>query len=593
MRLFIAGEHLRAEDFLAPHARPEGGYVFRLYAPHARRVGLLLETTGRAPRLLYDLHPGPSGLWRGVVPGAQTGDRYTYLLEDAGGTERVKADPFALATAAPASPWAVLAPLPARRPEAARPQPRLVYEVHLPSWATPDPVPTAASLASTLLARARRIGASHIEFLPLTEYPHPDSWGYQVTHYFAPTARIGGPRVLEELVDRIHEAGFGVLLDWVGGHFAVDGFALSAFDGTPLYEARDPASRHHPDWGTLEFELGAGAVKSFLLSSALFWLERYGFDGLRVDAVSSILYRDYSRPEGTWRANAWGGRESIEGLGFLRRLTGSIALERPGAVLVAEESSNWPGVTEPVERGGLGFHMCWDCGWTHAARHFFGSREAGRRRNAGAWADRIVRERAERTVLPLSHDEVVHGKKTALSFMPGDGERRWANLRLFFTDLLTHPGCPLVFMGQEDAPRDEWNHRVPLPPPPDEGPRAGFVRLLERLGRLRRKGWLDGGEAGAAASWINQRPHDPLVLAFVRPVRRGRLLVLHNGSIRMIRDLVVEAPPGNWHLLLSTDSPAVGGRGRARAAAGEGRRPEDTLRVDLPPLSSLLFGQRP
>jgi 1,4-alpha-glucan branching enzyme len=590
MDRFLAGEHVRAADFLAPQAVRGGGHVFRLYAPHARRVTLVLDKPQQPSKILYDLHEGRRGLWCGLVDRAELGDRYAYLLEDGSGQARLKADPFAVATAAPASPWSVLTPAPRGRPEIDVGRPRLIYEVHLPSLVPSNRAPQADVLAADLVTRARRLGATHIEFLPLTEYPHADSWGYQVTHYFAPTARIGGPAVLAELIDLLHEAGLGVLLDWVGGHFAIDSFALASFDGAPVYEVRDSRARRHPDWGTFEFALDEGAVQSFLLSSALFWLERYGFDGLRVDAVSSILYRDYSRAPGTWRANAWGGRESIEGIGFLRRLTRAVARRRPRAVLVAEESSNWPGVTDPVEQGGLGFHMCWDCGWMHSARRFFASREEGRRRNAGSWAERIAREKPGLSVLPLSHDEVVHGKRTPLGFMPGDDERRWANLRLFFTDLLTHPGCPLVFMGQEDAPLEEWNHRLPPPPPAGDPRHAGFARLLERLALLRREGWLDGRDDGASIAWIDQTPYDPLVLAFVRPVHAGRLLVLHNGSVRMIRHLMLAVPHGSWHPLLNTDDVAFGGKGRARSTLDGDRDPSDVLRVAVPPHSSLLFG---
>ena len=592
MRLYLAGEHLRAADFLAPQPAPDGGYTFRLYAPRARQVGVVLLPRAEArPRILYNLHPDTDGLWRGIAPEARSGDRYAYVLRDLNGVKRIKADPFALETSAPATPLAVLRPLPPPRPVLTREPPRLVYEVHLPSWNGTPPSAAADETARALARRASRLGATHIEFLPLTEYPHADSWGYQVTHYFAPTARVGGPDGLAALIDGLHREGLGVLLDWVGGHFAVDRFGLAAFDGAPLYEARDPSARRHPDWGTLEFDFGEGVSKSFLLSSALFWLERYGFDGLRIDAVSSILYRDYSRPTGRWHPNAWGGRESIEGLGFLRRLTDDIRRRRPGAVLIAEESSNWPGVNDPPLSGGLGFDMCWDCGWIHAARKFFRSNEAGRRDDPGAWSTRIARTGAEAIILPLSHDEVVYGKGTPRTLLTADPERRWANLRLFFTFFLTHPGCPLLFMGQEDAPTEEWDHRrPPLPPSPPRDPeRRAFARLLARLGHLRRAGWLDG-KAAEAARWIAQNPYDRLVLAYERPVRNGRLLVVHNGSQRMLRDLALEAPGKAWRLLLSTDARVFGGRGRGRCVRGGGGAPGSGLLIDLPPFSSLLFG---
>jgi 1,4-alpha-glucan branching enzyme len=482
-------------------------------------------------------------------------------------------------------------------------EPMAVYEVHLGSWARvpeeDDRPLTYRELAPKLVAHVRRHGFTHVELLPVTEHPFTGSWGYQVSGYYAPTARYGDPDGLRFFVDYCHRHGVGVILDWVPAHFPRDDFALAQFDGTPLYEHADPRRGAHPDWGTLIFNYGRNEVRNFLIANALYWAREFHVDGLRVDAVASMLYLDYSRAAGEWVPNASGGRENLEAIAFLRELHDALRAEQPDVFTVAEESTAWPAVTRPTAEGGLGFTFKWNMGWMHDTLEFFRRDPVHRGFHLDQLTFAMLYEYTERYIMPLSHDEVVHGKGALLDKMPGDSWQRFANLRLLYTYQYTRPGKALLFMGAELAPDAEWSHDRSLDWHLTADPlRAGLSRFFEALGALYRASpslWrADPDPAGFA--WIACDDRENAVVSFVRRAGPDECVVVLNCTPVPRDDYRIGAPrAGRYRCLFSSDDPAFGGSGYETLVKLDTEpvpmhgHPQ-SLVLRLPPLAALVLG---
>ncbi|GAA3231977.1 1,4-alpha-glucan branching protein GlgB [Nonomuraea helvata] len=440
------------------------GTAFAVWAPNARGIRVVgdfnhWDGTAYPMRSL-----GRSGVWELFVPGVGAGERYKYQILGADGVWRDKADPMARRTEVPpltasvvdksAYAWGDDAWLADRLEKRPLDEPMSVYEVHLGSW---RPGLSYVELADQLSSYVSDMGFTHVELLPVAEHPFGGSWGYQVTSYYAPTARFGTPDEFRHFVDMMHQRGIGVLLDWVPAHFPMDDWALARFDGTPLYEHADPARGEHPDWGTYVFDFGRREVRNFLVANALFWLKEFHIDGLRVDAVASMLYLDYSRREGEWTPNIYGGRENLDAVEFLKEMNAVVYREAPGISTVAEESTAWPGVSRPVHLGGLGFGFKWNMGWMHDTLEYLRHEPVFRQYHHHQLTFSLLYAYSENYVLPLSHDEVVHGKGSLLGKMPGDEWQRFAQLRALLAFMWAHPGKQLLFMGGEFGQGSEWS----------------------------------------------------------------------------------------------------------------------------------------
>jgi 1,4-alpha-glucan branching enzyme len=468
VHLAAEGLHERLYEKLGAHVREVDGVrgtAFAVWAPNARSVSVVGDFNDWDGRLHQMRSLGSSGIWEVFLPGVEEGARYKLEIRYQDGSVHLRADPYALATEHPPATASVIH-TPRHewgdeewmeRRSASDPWrgPMSIYEVHLGSW---RPGLSFRELAEQLGEYVRELGFTHVELLPVMEHPFGGSWGYQVTSFFAPTARFGSPDDLRFLVDSLHRQGIGVILDWVPAHFPRDEWALARFDGTALYEHADPRRGAHPDWGTLVFNLARNEVKNFLLASALNWLREYHADGLRVDAVASMLYLDYSRKAGEWVPNAFGGREDLDAIAFLRELNTTIHAEVPGVISAAEESTSWPAVSRPIYTGGLGFGFKWNMGWMHDTLGYFAQDPVYRQYHHHELTFSMIYAFTENFILPLSHDEVVHGKGSLLNKMPGDRWQQQANLRSLYAYMWAHPGKKLLFMGGEIAQEREWNH---------------------------------------------------------------------------------------------------------------------------------------
>ena len=619
LHLLGEGTHYRVYDKLGAHpTRVAGvdGAIFSVWAPNARRVSVVGDWNlwdGR--RHPMRLHPS-NGIWELFLPGVRPGARYKYeILGPGGDLLALKADPMAFAfepggerTAAEVydldgyrwgdQPWMA---------ERARRQslgvPVSIYEVHLGSWRR---VPgegqrwlSYRELADQLSDYVTHMGFTHVELMPIMEHPFYGSWGYQGIGYYAPTRRYGDPHDFMAFVDRLHQRGIGVILDWVPAHFPRDPHGLAFFDGTHLYEHDDPRLREHPDWGTRVFNYGRHEVANFLLANALFWLERYHLDGLRVDAVASMLYLDYSRREGEWRPNRFGGRENLEAIAFLKRLNEVLYGLHADAVTVAEESTSWPIVSRPVHLGGLGFGYKWNMGWMHDILGYFRQDPVHRTYHHDQLTFGLLYAWTENFILPLSHDEVVHGKGSLKAKMPGDDWQRFANLRLLYAFMWAYPGKKLLFMGGEFGQSSEWSHETSLEwHLLDQGPyHRGLSSLVRDLNRLYREErplhQLDHDPAGF--QWMDCHDRDQSVVAFVRfALEPGHLLLCaYNFTPVPRRDYRVGVPrAGRWAEVLNTDSDHYGG---TNLGNGGGVRSEPvpwhgqphSIRLTLPPLSAV------
>jgi len=614
--LHLAGEGRHEELYrrLGAHSRTLDGVegtAFAVWAPSARAVSVVGDFDGWDGRLHQMRSLGPSGIWELFAPGISCGETYKYELRTSDGSLQLRADPFAFrAEEAPRTASIVFRPEHrwqdgdwTRRRSAAVPwrEPISIYEVHLGSWRR-NPLEqnrplTYLELADELAAYALDLGFTHVELLPVMHHPFAGSWGYQVTGYFAPAPAFGSPDDLRVFVERLHAAGIGVILDWVPAHFPRDEFALARFDGTALYEHEDPRRGAHPDWGTLVFNYGRNEVRNFLLANALFWLGEYHADGLRVDAVASMLYLDYSRKPGEWLPNRFGGRENLEAVEFLRELNTVVHRHEPGVIMAAEESTAWPGVSAPVEAGGLGFGFKWNMGWMHDTLEYFKLDPVHRRHHHDELTFSLVYAFTENFVLPLSHDEVVHGKGSLLSKMPGDRWQQLANLRALYGYMWAHPGKKLLFMGGELAQETEWNHDASLDwhlleRPGHEGVQA-LVRDLNRAYRAEPALWeVDFSPDGFR--WLELNDADANVLVFARLSRNGsRLLVCACNLSPVPRPAYRVGLPagGAWRELLNTDAARYGGSGIENGEIGAETLPWHdqpfSAELTLPPLAAV------
>ena len=614
--LLAEGTHLRPFELLGATPRlHEGvqGTGFAVWAPNASRVSVVGDFNHWDGRR----HPmrlrRECGVWELFLPGVGAGARYKYELLDAQGRLLpAKADPYARAAELRPATASIVAPLPdpvvpspQRRLANARQSPVSIYEVHLGSWRR---VPEQGDrrldwdeLADALVPYAADLGFTHLELLPVSEHPFDGSWGYQPIGLYAPTSRFGDPDGLRRFVQRAHAAGLGVILDWVPAHFPTDAHGLARFDGSHLYEYADPREGFHPDWQTLIYNYGRTEVRNFLVGNALYWIERYGIDGLRVDAVASMLYRDYSRPAGEWVPNVHGGRENLEAIAFLRRANEVIGAECPQAITLAEESTSFPAVSQPTWAGGLGFHYKWNMGWMHDTLQHLRRDPIHRRWHQGEISFGLVYAFSENFVLPLSHDEVVHGKGSLLGKMPGDRWQRFANLRLYYGLQFGHPGKKLLFMGGEFAQEAEWNHDRSLDWHLLADPlHAGVQRLVRDLNHLYRAEpalhRLDTEAAGF--EWIRHDDGGECIVAFVRHDgdAAAPVLVVCNFTPTVHRGLRLGVPrSGAWVERLNTDSAHYGGsnvgtplgRAMAEPVPVDGRAA--SILIDLPPLATVFL----
>ncbi|HEY5999204.1 MAG TPA: 1,4-alpha-glucan branching protein GlgB [bacterium] len=582
LHLIGEGSHRRLWEVLGAHPRVldgVAGVAFAVWAPNARRVSVVGEFNAWDGRVHAMRVLGGSGVWELFIPGIGEWALYRYEIAAADGALRLKTDPLAFAAELRPKtaglvfehgryPWADAAWMAERAQRQPRSGPLAIYEVHLGSWMRSGGEAgewlTYREIAPRLAEHVRRLGFTHVELLPVAEHPFDASWGYQVTGFYAPTSRFGTPDDFKFLVDTLHQAGIGVILDWVPGHFPRDDHSLRRFDGTALYEHEDPRLGEHPDWGTLIFNFGRNEVANFLLANALFWLEVFHVDALRVDAVASMLYLDYSRREGEWIPNRYGGRENLDAVAFLRRLNELVYALHDGCFTVAEESTAWPAVSLPTWLGGLGFGFKWNMGWMHDTLHYFHRDPVHRAHHHNELTFSMLYAYTENFVLPLSHDEVVHGKGSLLGKMPGDRWRQFANLRLLMAYHWTHPGKKLLFMGSELAPDREWDHDRGLEwHLAQDPPRAGVLRLIEDLGRLYRGTaalWeLDHDPEGFA--WIDCQDAAQSVVSFVRRDRSGGHVVVALNLTPVPRRAYRVGLPcaGPYREALNTDAALYGG----------------------------------
>jgi 1,4-alpha-glucan branching enzyme len=611
LHLAAEGRHEELYERLGAHERVidgVAGVAFAVWAPAARAVSVVGDFNDWDGRLNPMRSLGSSGIWELFVPGLGAGDLYKLEVRARDGTSALKADPVAFAAERPprtasvvwtgTHAWADGAWLEQRARVAPHAEPMSVYEVHLGSWRW-NPLEgnrplTYRELGEELAAYAVELGFTHVELLPVMHHPFAGSWGYQVTGFFAPAPAFGTPDDLRAMIDRLHAAGVGVILDWVPAHFPRDDWALARFDGSALYEHADPRRGAHPDWGTLIFDYGRTEVRNFLLAGALFWLETFHADGLRVDAVASMLYLDYSRAEGEWLPNPDGGRENLDAVSFLQELNAVAHRRVPGVLMTAEESTAWPGVTQPTDRGGLGFGFKWNMGWMHDTLQYFSREPVHRRFHHDELTFGLTYAFSENFVLPLSHDEVVHGKGSLLQKMPGDRWQQLANLRALYGLMWAHPGKKLLFMGGELAQEREWSHDASLDWHllADAG-HAGVQALVRDLNRAYRAEpalWqLDSDPAGF--EWLELGDAEANVLVFARwSAGRERVLVCACNLSPVPRTYRIGLPrTGRWHEVVNTDNGAYGGSGvtnapgvDAEAHPWHGQR--HSAEVELPPL---------
>ena len=631
IHLLAEGTHLRAYERLGAHPREMdgvAGVAFAVWAPNARRVAVVGDFCEWDGRRLPMRKRVEAGVWEIFVPGARVGQRYKYEIKGPHGEMLpLKADPLAFqAEMRPATAsvvhgltgydWRDQDWMSRRAETSSREAPISIYEVHLGSWARVpeegDRYLTYDELADRLIPYVTEMGFTHIELLPITEHPFDGSWGYQPIGLYAPTSRHGSPDDFKRFVDRCHQAGIGVLLDWVPAHFPTDPHGLGWFDGTHLYEHADPRQGFHLDWNTLIYNLGRREVSNFLLSNALFWLDQYRLDGLRVDAVASMLYLDYSRKEGEWVPNRFGGRENLESIAFLKRMNELAYGSHQGVMTVAEESTAWPAVSKPTYLGGLGFGYKWNMGWMHDTLNFMSKEPIHRRYHHHNMTFGLIYQFTENFVLPLSHDEVVHGKGSLINKMPGDDWQKFANLRAYFGFMFGHPGKKLLFMGGEFAQWREWSHDRSLDwhlldQPMNRGVRDLMRDLNHAYRDLKPLHEFDCDPAGF--EWIEGNDSENSVFAFLRKGRDPEhvVVVLSNFTPIPRPGYRVGVPlPGDYAVVIDTDAARYGGSGFGTAGKGggeEGNRltAEDvswhgrpySLDLTLPPLATLILERRP
>jgi len=608
--LWNEGTHYTSYEALGAHP-DDDGTRFGVWAPNAHRVSVMGDFNGWNPEADV-LEARDGGLWEGRVEGAAPGDKYKYRIQ-ANYDALDRTDPFAFRMEAPAEntyaglssivtdlssyDWGDADWMDQREGPGTLDGPLSIYEVHLGSWkhAAPGESLSYRDIAEPLADHVERCGFTHVEFLPLAEHPYYGSWGYQIVGYYAPTYRYGRPQDLMYLIDYLHQRGIGVILDWVPGHFATDPQGLAHFDGSHLFEYEDPRMRTHPDWGTRVFDFGKPGVRSFLISNALFWLDKYHVDGLRVDAVASMLYRDYSREGDNWSPNVHGGRENLEAIRLLQDTNARVYEEFPDALMLAEESTAWPGVSTPVEHGGLGFLYKWNMGWMHDTLDYISKDPVHRKYHHGELTWTLSWAFSENYTLPLSHDEVVHGKNSLWGKVPGDDWQKAANLRALYAQMFGHPGKKLLFMGSEFGQYHEWNHDRALEWDVAEQPlHRGLMDWLGALNALYCEHpalWNDDNDG---FEWISYDDRENCVLSYLRVNGDERLLFVINFTPMVRGDYRVGVPSaGTWAVRLNSDAEAYGGSGvgpeavQSDSIGAHGR--EQSVVLTLPPLGALVM----
>ncbi len=612
--LYLIGEgrHRRLWEALGAHPRSHQGVdgtSFAVWAPNARSVRVVGDFNLWDGRLHAMRSLGSSGVWELFLPGVGPGERYKYEVLTAAGHLTLKADPMAFAAVEPPGTDSVIAQSAhvwgdeawrAGRDDAPwLAQPVSVYELHIASWKR---VPEQGHRSLTYLELAEQLpeylsdlGFTHVEFMPVAEHPFAGSWGYQVSSYFAPTARFGTPDDFRVLVDALHRHGIGVLVDWVPGHFPRDEWALARFDGSALYEHEDPRKGAHEEWGTLVFNYGRNEVRNFLVANASYWFEEFHVDGLRVDGVASMLYLDYSRKEGEWIPNEFGGREHLEAVRFLRELNEVVYGAHPGAMMIAEESTSWPAVSRPTDMGGLGFGFKWNMGWMHDTLEYFSQDPIHRRYHHNELTFGMLYAFTENFILPLSHDEVAHGKGSLLAKMPGDRWQKAANLRALLAWMWAHPGKQMLFMGGEIAQSEEWDDDTSvdwhLLEYPEHRGMQHLVRELNRCYRAEPALWEIDFESDGF-QWIDASDSDSNVLSFVRLSRTGRVVAcLANLSpVPRVAYRIGLPHAGRWRELLNTDAACFGGSNTGNGGSVEADNrawhgQKHSAEINLPPLA--------
>lgn len=613
LHLLGEGTHRRLYEQLGAHTT-DGGTRFAVWAPSARAVHVIGDFDDWVGE--HEMHPqGSSGVWCAWVDGAGIGNSYRFRITFQSGHRVDKSDPVGAAHHEPPSinsliadlshAWADATWMEGRHDRHRLDAPMSIYEMHLGSWGrTVSPgqrFPTYDELADPIADHCLAHGFTHVELLPIMEHPFYGSWGYQTTGYFAPTSRYGSPQQLMAMIDRLHQRGIGVLFDWVPSHFPTDTHGLAEFDGTHLFEHADPRQGFHPDWNSAIFNYGRNEVRAFLISSAMCWLDRFHVDGLRVDAVASMLYLDYSRKHGEWIPNMYGGRENLEAIGFLRQLNEAVYGEYPDVVTHAEESTAWPSVSRPTYLGGLGFGGKWDMGWMHDTLQYLQRDPIHRTWHHDEVTFRSVYMGSEHYVLPLSHDEVVHGKGSLLAKMPGDNWQKFANLRMLYAMQWCQPGKKLLFMGCELAPWTEWNHETTLDWSLHDAPMHEGVRLLLiDLNRVyqREPAMHRGDSVGHGMQWIEAHDSARGVFAWLRldPSGRSRPVVVAINATPVPQYNYRLGVPiaGRWSELLNSDAEIYGGGGIGNfggvvTAPLDSHDHRQSIVITVPPLAAVLL----
>ena len=621
MYLFGEGRHERLWDALGAHVReyddPMGGVdgtpgekvtgvSFAVWAPNAHAVRVIGSFNGWDGRCHAMRELGSSGVWELFIPGVKAGDVYKYQILNANWEWVDKADPMERSHEIPPATGSVVVDSKhewhdeewMERRAATDPHngPVTIYELNALSWR--KDVNNYRELADKLVPYVQKMGFTHVEFMPLAEYPFTGSWGYQVTGYYAIDSRLGGPDDFKYLVEKLHEAGIGVIMDWVPAHFPKDAFALGRFDGTPLYEDPDPTRGEHPDWGTYIFNFGRNEVRNFLVAEACFWLNEYHMDGLRVDAVSSMLYLDYSREPGQWHPNIYGGRENLEAIDFLKEANATAYKNNPGIMMIAEESTAYPGITAPTDAGGVGFGLKWNMGWMHDTLQYLHESPINRKWHHDEITFSMVYAYSERYVLPISHDEVVYGKGSLFGKMPGDNWQKYAGVRALFAYQWAHPGKKLTFMGNELAQWGEWDHDNSIDwDCLNWQEHASVQRLVADLNKLYKQTpaiWSQDFTPDGF-QWLTSDDADHNTLSFVRIGTKGEeCVVVVNFSGEAWSDYQVALPHGGrWTEVLSTDSTVYGGSGISNgtfeADAGEYHSRPASARITVPALAAVFL----